>query len=104
MNEKIKILKAAWKMFNSGKYPKSSALVGFNRYKGRSFAGILCTLLREKLNLPWVKESEDYITIGRERLGSTIPVEVVRYFRVESEAQFKVDGEPLYKFLLKNVK
>jgi hypothetical protein len=68
--EKIKILKAAWKMFNSGKYPKSSALVGFNNYKGRSFAGILCTLLREKLNLHWVKESKDYITIGRERLGS----------------------------------
>jgi hypothetical protein len=104
MNEKIKILKAAWKMFNSGKYPKSCTLVGFNRYKGRNFAGILCTLLREKLNLPWVKKSEDYVTIGRERLGSTLPIEVANYFRVGSEAQFERDGEPLYKFLLKNVK
>lgn len=100
--EKIKLLKTAWKMFNSGKYPKSIALVGFNNYKGRSFAGILCTLLKEKLKLRWQK-FDDYVAVGEGCWGSTIPEEITNYFSLPEETKF-VNNDELYTYMLKNTK
>lgn len=103
VSEKLKILDIAWKIFNSGKYPKSKILIGHNTFKGRSFAGILCTLLKEKLNLLWV-ETDDYVFIGKKGLVSTLPIEIANYFSAGSEAQFLPDGEILYNFLLHKTK
>lgn len=44
------------------------------------------------------------MTIGKEQLGGTLPIEVANYFSAGSEAQFTRDGESLYKFLLRNIK
>lgn len=53
MNEKLKILNVAWKIYNSKKYKDSNYLLADDG--ARSFAGILCTLLKEKLKLEFKK-------------------------------------------------
>lgn len=76
-SEKIQILKTAWKIYKSGKYKKTEELL---RTTGeRSFIGILCVLLKDKLNLPW-REYRGDVVIGKQQYCLWMPTEVKEYF------------------------
>jgi hypothetical protein len=102
--EKVQILKTAWKIYKSGKYKNTEELLCTNG--GRSFIGILCVLLKDKLNLPW-REYRGDIVIGKQQYCFWMPTEVKEYFGLKiSEFEcFRLNSKNaknFYDYILKN--
>jgi hypothetical protein len=96
MNEKIKILNTAWKIFQSKKYKNHTYLSHKGDKGGKSFSGILCMLLKNKLNLTY-KHDVSYIAI--ENYASHLPEKIIEFFGLKG-----IDAGDAYKLQKENPK
>jgi hypothetical protein len=86
---KLKTLTIAWKIYKSKKYKNTEALIEENR--GKSFIGILCCLLKDKLNLKWVN-SYQRINVGKNHNDQYMPAELRKYFNLCSYSGSELDS------------
>jgi hypothetical protein len=102
IEEKHKEIKLAYKIYTSGKYKNGSNL----SCGGYSLIGILCELLKTKLNIP---QKEKHIW-GINNYISWTPIEILDYFKLgrSTTELFNIENqhgaEFLKNYLLERVK